>query len=67
MQAKQGYETIRGGFGPQNEARKRISDFSVASDLRIINTFFKKRDEHLITFKTGSNKSQIDYLVIRGR
>lgn len=38
----------------------------MAFDLRIMNTFFKKRDEHLITFKSGSNRSQIDYFLVRG-
>src|SRR5262249_47762436 len=31
----------------------------------IANTYFKKRDEHLITYKSGVHKSQIDYFLIR--
>ena len=42
-----------------------ILGFTMAYDLIIANTYFKKRDEHLITFKSGSNKSQIDFFLTR--
>ena len=53
------YEMVHGGygFGDRNEASMNILDFAVAYDLIIANTYFKKRDEHLITFKSRSNKS----------
>ena len=34
-------------------------------DLVLANTCFKKRDLHMITFKSGSNHSQIDFLLTR--
>ena len=34
-------------------------------DLAVANTFFQKKEEHLITFKSGPTKSQIDYLLVR--
>ena len=40
-------------------------DFAIAFDLVVTNTFYIKEDEHLITFKSGSNKSQIDYFLVR--
>ena len=52
---RDGYET------DMNEASINILDFAVAYDLIIANTYFKKRDEHLITFKSGSNKNHIDF------
>ncbi|XP_076941504.1 uncharacterized protein LOC143611092 [Bidens hawaiensis] len=36
----------------------------MAHDLSIINSFFRKRDSHLITFSSGHN-TQIDYLLTR--
>ena len=42
-----------------------ILEFAVAYDLTIINCYFKKREEHLITFKSGSTRTQIDYFLMR--
>ena len=38
---------------------------SVAFDLTIVNSLFKKKEEHLVTFRTGSCRTQIDYFLIR--
>eukprot|EP00262_Sarcandra_glabra_P012088 TRINITY_DN3039_c0_g2_i3.p1 TRINITY_DN3039_c0_g2~~TRINITY_DN3039_c0_g2_i3.p1 ORF type:complete len:402 (+),score=55.32 TRINITY_DN3039_c0_g2_i3:275-1480(+) len=66
---RNGYERIHGGygFGERNEMGGAILDFAVAFDLAIANTFFKKKDEHLITFKSGANRTQIDYFLVRRR
>ncbi|KAM2061704.1 hypothetical protein ACFX1T_046731 [Malus domestica] len=42
------------GFGERNEDREAILDFAMAYDLFLANTFFKKREEHVITYKSGS-------------
>ncbi|PWA77734.1 hypothetical protein CTI12_AA217890 [Artemisia annua] len=34
-------------------------------DLVVANSFFKKRDVHLITFQSGGHSTQIDYLLVR--
>ena len=47
------------------EGGKIILDFSLAYDFLIANILFKKRDEHLITYKNGYSKTQIDYFLIR--
>ena len=64
---KLGYERVHGGysFGDRNEARESILDFALASVLVVANTMYKKKDEHLITFKSGVVKSQIDYVLVR--
>ncbi|XP_058217647.1 uncharacterized protein LOC131328767 [Rhododendron vialii] len=64
---KQGYEKVHGGFGfgDLNEGGRRILNFAVAFDLIVGNTLYRKRDEHLITFKSGANRSQIDYFLAR--
>ena len=58
---------VHGGYGfrDRNEAGVSILDFAVAYDLILANTYFKKRDEHLIIFKSRSNKSQIDFFLTR--
>nr|ACN78483.1 putative endonuclease/exonuclease/phosphatase [Arachis hypogaea] len=62
-----GYESIHGGhgFGAINVNGKTILDFSSTFDLLIADTCFKKRDEHLITYKSGMTSSQIDFFLLR--
>ena len=40
-------------------------DFAVAFDLLVANSFFKKKEDHLVTFKSSSCKTQIDYFLTR--
>ncbi|KAH1193601.1 Craniofacial development protein 2 [Glycine max] len=62
-----GFEGVHGGFGlgKMNGEGKSILEFSEALDLSIANTWFKKREEHLITYKSGGTCSQIDFFLIR--
>jgi len=62
-----GYDIMHGGFGfrERNSGGVTILDFAVAFDLMIVNSIFKKKEKHLVTFKSGSSKTHIDYLLIR--
>ena len=40
-------------------------NFVVASELSIVNSYFKKKEEHLVTFKSGNTRTQIYYFSIR--
>ncbi|KAL5157576.1 Craniofacial development protein 2 [Glycine soja] len=62
-----GFEGVHGGFGlgEMNGEGKSILEFSEALDLSIANTWFKKREEHLITYKSGGTCSQIDFFLIK--
>jgi len=64
---RDGYESVHGGFGygDRNNGGVSFLDFAVAYELVIVNSYFKKKDEHLITFKSGSTKTQIDYFLMR--
>ena len=42
-----------------------ILDFSVAYELSIVNSYFRKKEEHLVTFKRGNTRTQIDYFLVR--
>uniref|UniRef100_A0A6P7F0X3 Craniofacial development protein 2-like n=1 Tax=Diabrotica virgifera virgifera TaxID=50390 RepID=A0A6P7F0X3_DIAVI len=66
-QSKAEYEAIHGGlgFGTTNEAGDDMLEFATALDMAIVNTFFKKRETQLITYKSGQHQSQIDYFMIR--
>ncbi|XP_049855260.1 uncharacterized protein LOC126335835 [Schistocerca gregaria] len=57
----------RHGFGEKNDDVQHILNFSEAHNLAIANTWFKKRDSHLITYYSRTNAMQIDYILVRRR
>ena len=65
--SREGFETVLGGFGfgERNEAGSRILDFALAYDLSIMNTWFQKRQSHLVTYRSGPHASQIDFFLVR--
>ena len=62
-----GYEGIHGGHGYeiQNKEGENILEFAVAHNLVVGNSCFTKKDSHLITYQSGGNSSQIDYVLVR--
>jgi hypothetical protein len=40
-------------------------NFALAYDLIVVNTLFKKRVSHLVTFSSGWHCSQIDFILVR--
>lgn len=59
-----GYEGVHGGmgFGRRNVEEERLLEMAEAAEITILNTWFKKRQSHLITYKSGQNETQIDYI-----
>ena len=64
-----GYEGVHGGsgYGEHNVDGDRVLEFAVANDFVIGNTFFVKRDSHLISYQSGNAKTQIDFILLRKR
>ena len=63
------YRLRHGGYGygkpdPDSEG-ERILEYALAYDLFLGNTCFKKRDSHLITYRSGYTATQIDLLLFR--
>jgi len=58
---------MQGGFGcgERNDGGVSILDFAVVYELLVVNSFSKKEGDHLVTFKSGSLRTQIDYFLIR--
>lgn len=58
---------MHGGFGCGVKKERRLEYFRFATsyDLVTANTCFKKRDEYLITCKSGFNFIQTDFLLTR--
>ena len=59
------YEGVHGnhGYGVLNNEGIRLLDFCVANELILVNTWFIKREQHLITYKSGETQSQIDFIM----
>ncbi|KAK3890591.1 hypothetical protein Pcinc_005471 [Petrolisthes cinctipes] len=63
-----GYEEVMGGYGigQKNKEGEQMLQLCQLHNLRIWKTWFMKREEHLITFKSGDTATQIDYIMSRG-
>jgi len=61
------YDSAHGGFGfgERNNGGVSVLDFVVAYELSVVNFFFKKKEDHLVIFKSGSVKTRIDYFLTR--
>jgi len=42
-----------------------VLDFAMAYELLVVNSYFKKKEDHLVTFRCSSLKTQIDYFLMR--
>ncbi|XP_071686937.1 uncharacterized protein [Rutidosis leptorrhynchoides] len=62
----EGYPGAHGGFGygVRNEEGLSILDFSIAHDLVVTKSFFRKTNARLATFHSGGHSTQIDYLLL---
>jgi len=60
------YESAHGGFsfGVRNSGGVVVLYFAIAYDLLVVNSLFKKED-HLVTFKSGLFKTQINCFLTR--
>ena len=64
-----GDEEIMGKYdvGTRNKEGSMVVDFAKRMDLAIVNTYFKKKDEHKVKYKSGGKSTQVDYVMCRRR
>jgi hypothetical protein len=62
-----GFDGVHMGFGyeSRNQEEEGILNFTLAYDLIVANTIFRKRVSHLVTFNSGQHCSQIDFILTR--
>ena len=53
------------GYDQQNPEGDSILSFAQAYHLVVANTYFQKKDEHLITYTSGDRCSTVDYIITR--
>ena len=60
-------EEIMGRYsaGTRNKEGSMVVDFGKRMDLAIVNTYFKKKVEHRVTYKSGGKSTQVDYVMCR--
>ncbi|KAK3533407.1 hypothetical protein QTP70_019486, partial [Hemibagrus guttatus] len=49
----------------RNLEGQMVVDFAKRMDMGVVNTYFQKREEHRVTYKSGSRRTQIDYILCR--
>ena len=64
-----GDEEIMGRYdaGTRNKKGSMVVDFGKSMNLAIVNTYFKKKYEHRVTYKTGGKSTQADYVMCKRR
>jgi hypothetical protein len=62
-----GFEGVHGGkgFGVRNIEGELLLEFADAMGLAICNTWFTKTDSQKVTYESGGNKTQVDYVLMR--
>ena len=55
------------GYGMRNASGENIIQFANAMEMTIANTRFKKRSSQLITYESGQNKTQVDYILVAAK
>ncbi|XP_065315168.1 uncharacterized protein LOC135924046 [Gordionus sp. m RMFG-2023] len=67
--ARNSYKRHHGGFGygERKDEGEYVLKFAQAFDLALNNTYFRKKESHLITYESGARKTQIDYMLISRR
>ncbi|KAK3526868.1 hypothetical protein QTP86_000728 [Hemibagrus guttatus] len=66
-EGKRGDEEVMGKFGvkERNLEGQMVVDFAKRMDMAVVNTYFQKKEEHRVTYKSGNRSTQVDYILCR--
>ena len=62
----EGFEEVDGGhgYGNRNREGRSILEMAQRRELVVCNTWYRKKEEHIITYSSGGRSSQIDYILV---
>ncbi|KAK3556277.1 hypothetical protein QTP70_007055 [Hemibagrus guttatus] len=49
----------------RNLEGQMVVNFAKRMDMGVVNTYFQKREEHRVTYKSGGRRTQVDYILCR--
>ena len=53
------------GDKARNVEGQMVVDFATRMEMAVVNRYFKKREEHRVTYMSGGMSSQVDYIIFR--
>ncbi|KAK3539823.1 hypothetical protein QTP70_013336 [Hemibagrus guttatus] len=53
------------GVKERNLEGHMVVNFDKRMDMAVVNTYFQKREEHRVTYKSGGRRTQVDYILCR--
>ena len=66
-EGNRGDEEVMGRYGDRvrNAEGQMVVDFATRMEMAVVNTYFRKREERRVTYKSGGNSTQVDYILCR--
>ncbi|KAK3510502.1 hypothetical protein QTP70_009139 [Hemibagrus guttatus] len=66
-EGNRGDEDVMGKFGVKERdlEGQMVVDFAKRMDMVVVNTYFQKREEHRVTYKSRGRRTQVDYILCR--
>ncbi|KAK3574719.1 hypothetical protein QTP86_015389 [Hemibagrus guttatus] len=60
-----GTQVMKFGVKERNLEGQMVVDFAKRMDMAVVNTYFQKREDHRVTYKSGGRRTQVDYILCR--